>query len=76
MEEKTRGRSLAAPDAAVLDAALRDPQPMSYVEGYLSGLALGAALTDAGRSAGQEALRRRLQDETIALPISVHRIGD
>ncbi len=67
---------LASPDAAVLDAALRDPQPISYVEGYLSGLALGAALTAAGRSAGQEALRRRLQDKTVAFPISVLRIGD
>jgi hypothetical protein len=67
---------LVAPDATVLEAALRDPQPISYIEGYLSGLALGAALTDAGRMAGQEALRQRLLDKTLALPISVHRIGD
>lgn len=67
---------LAAPDASLLEAALRDPAPLAYVEGYLAGLALGQALTDAGRAGGQEALRRALGKAGAQLPISVHRIGD
>jgi hypothetical protein len=67
---------LAAPDADLLDAALRDPAPLAYVEGYLAGLALGQALTDTGRAAGQEALRRALAGAGPTLPISVHRIGE
>jgi hypothetical protein len=76
MIERTVTVYLASPDATLLDAALRDPKPIAYVEGYLAGLALGQALTDAGRVAGQEALRRALLKKTSALPISVHKIGD
>lgn len=67
---------LAAPDAGLLDVALRDPAPLAYVEGYLAGLALGQALTEVGRAAGQEALRRALAETRTALPFSVHRISD
>jgi hypothetical protein len=67
---------LASPGASLLDAALGDPEPIAYVEGYLAGLALGQALSNAGRLAGQQALRRGLAEATIALPTSVHRIGD
>lgn len=65
---------LAAPDAGLLDAALRDPAPLAYVEGYQAGLALGQALTEIGHLAGQEALRRALADPDAPLPVSVHRI--
>lgn len=65
---------LAAPDGELLAAALHDSAPLSYVEGYLAALALGQALTEAGRAGGQEALRRALARTGTALPISVHRI--
>lgn len=67
---------IVAPEAGLLEAALRDPSPLDYVEGYLAGLAMGQALTEIGRAAGEGALQRALAESRSALPVSVHRIGD
>lgn len=67
---------VVAPDAGLLDAALRDPSPLDYVEGYLAGLAMGQAMTEVGRAAGEGALQRALAESRSALPVSDHRVGD
>ncbi len=67
---------VVAPDAGLMDAALRDPSPLAYVEGYLAGLVLGQAMTEVGRAAGQGALQRALAEAKGSIPVSVHRISD
>ncbi len=66
---------LAAPDSGLVDAA-----PQSRAAGlcrsYLAGLAVGQALTDIARAAGQEAPRRTSAETRIAPGISVHLISD
>jgi hypothetical protein len=66
---------LVAPASFVLDAALRDPDPLAFLEGYAAGQALGQAMLAAGRPAGQARIRDALARVPLGALLTVQDLG-